>query len=83
MHDPTLPRRRLRLKLDLEADSMTELVCALENIGRQAALGELTRGFSAGYNSSYSYELDEDAGVTEESYREALAEFVKRKRQTG
>ena len=76
-----LPRRRYRLKLDLEADTLDEMEIALENIGRMAVRGELTKGFSAGYNSSYSYELD-DAGeqITHESWKADVAEFVKRKR---
>lgn len=78
-----LPRRRHRLKLDLEADSLGELAVALQHIGFLAERGELTKGYSAGYNSSYDYEFDSDENVTEESYRAAVAEFVKRKRAGG
>lgn len=81
--DQALPRRRLRLQLDIEADSMDELVSALEQIGHRAERGDLTKGFSAGYNSSYSYELNEDESITHESWAEDVAEFVKRKRATG
>lgn len=75
------PRRRFRLKLELEADSMDALVRSLENIGLYAERGELTKGFSAGFDSSYDYELTDDPSITPEVWREALASYIKQREE--
>lgn len=80
MVDPVLPRRRVKLNLDVEADSIKDLFDTLEDIARRVYADDLTKGFSAGYQSSYSYELSEDESITHESWEAAVAEFVKRKR---
>lgn len=82
--DSIAPRRRCKLKLDLEADDVRELTVALENIARHIGMGELTsRGFSAGYNSSYEYELSEDESITHESWRAALSAAIARQKVSG
>lgn len=80
MVDQVLPRRRVKLNIDIEADSMQELSQTLDDIARRVLMDDLTKGFSAGYQSSYSYELSEDDSITHELWEAAVAEFVKRKR---
>jgi hypothetical protein len=76
------PRRRVICELKIGADSLDELIIALEGIARRISMDDLsTSGFSAGYHSSYNYRLDEDESITEESWRAALEEWRHRKRE--
>lgn len=81
---PEAPRRRVVCVLEIGADSRDDLVMTLEDIARRVGMDDLTeKGFSAGYNSSYNYKLDEDESVTHESWSAALADLVKRNKATG
>lgn len=76
----TAPRRRVTCTLELQADSMEDLIAALEDIARRIGMDDLARsGFSAGYNSAYNYRMDEDENITHDSWRAALEEWRKRR----
>ena len=68
-------RRRVQCELKIEADSMADLVEALDDISARIGMGDLApSGFSAGYNSSYRYRLNEDESITHDSYWAAIKE---------
>lgn len=75
----TAPRRRLLLELELQADSVVDLVVALENFAIQVDRGELTDGCSGGYSTGSIYKLDEDKTITHESFVKALDEYLAKK----
>jgi hypothetical protein len=68
-------RRRVQCELKIEADSMAALVETIDDISRRIGMDDLSpSGFSAGYNSSYRYRLDEDESITHDSYFAAIRE---------
>lgn len=78
-HEPVspAPRRRVRLRLDLGADSWDEAVRSLEGITLRVAEADARREASIDCTSGspgagFRLTGDEDAAVTHESYFEAV-----------
>lgn len=78
----TVPHRRLKLSLDLEADDLGELTSALENIiidlriqGRD--IRDVTSG---GYGSGFHLELSCDPDMTGDQYRVLLSQWRESRR---
>lgn len=73
-----LPRRRLRLLLDLQADSLDELEAALTNIGRDLLIEdrEERETDSGGWASGYHLELTCDEDIDGDTYRSRLREWA-------
>lgn len=70
------PRRRVRLELDLGADSRAKMADWLEDIAGQIRRGELNGdAVGGGYSVGYWLELTERPEITHESYFAALAAF--------
>ena len=70
------PVRACRLVLDLQGDSRSDIVNALENIAMHIDRQELTKGCSGGVNSGYSYEYTESDHPTTEEYHSQLRVFL-------
>lgn len=73
-----VPRRRLRLLLDLQADSLEELATALTNIGRDLLIEdrEEREKDSGGWASGYHLELTCDEQMDGDTYRSRLREWA-------
>lgn len=74
----TVPHRRLRFLLDLEADSLDELNNALRNIGHSLLLDEqeVREVDSGGWASGYHLELTCDEQMDGDTYRSRLREWA-------
>lgn len=81
--EETMPdelRRRLRLDLELDADSLDDLTAALRQIAYDVDRDGTTVGrrVAGGVSTGYVLNLSCDESVTAESYRAALAERAAR-----
>lgn len=67
------PRRRVVLKLDLEADSWEDAERALHSLRTEIAMsGSLSKGcVSGGYSSGWHYTTSEDESITHDSWAAA------------
>jgi hypothetical protein len=77
------PHRRLRIKVDLEADDIQELTRALDGIsldierdGREER--DVTSG---GWGAGYHYSLTCNPDMTGDLYRDLLAHYVEQRRR--
>lgn len=73
------PRKRIRMELEIEAHNFDDLAHKIRDFGTQILMGYWrgSGGFSAGH-VSYSVKTDDlgEAGMTEEEYNAALAEWL-------
>lgn len=77
---PTAPIRAYRLTMQLDADTLSDMVNALMNLSLRADRGELTRGVSGGPDSGYIYELLHDPAQTHETYFSQVREYLAHKK---
>jgi hypothetical protein len=73
------PIRACRLVLDIHADTEDDLIDALNGIGTNIAMGQLTDGYSAGYRSSYTYKYIKNDSPSHDEYIEMLNEYIAEK----
>lgn len=73
----SLPHRRLRLVLDLEADDLTELAAAMIRLANELELdgAEQVEGASGGVASGHHFTLTCDPTQTGDRYREQLSRW--------
>lgn len=80
MSDYIGPHRRLRLKLDLEADTLRDLAMAIQNIGwtleHDKHASETRTITSGGVTSGHHLELTCDPSMTGERYQQLLTEWL-------
>lgn len=81
------PHRRLRLRLDVEADSISALAYYLDVLARDLTMrrGETLETTSAGYRGAgftggYRATLTCDPDMTADRYRDALALWVRNRK---
>jgi hypothetical protein len=70
------PTRAMRLTLQLDADSMLDLVDALRDIANNAEHGRLTVGCCGAPRFGYIYELLNDPTITHDDYFNALRAYL-------
>lgn len=77
-------RRRFELNLELGADSEEALLSALNQIHYELSVKEQNNQLSevkiisGGYASSWILLVNEDVGITNESYRREIEEWLKK-----
>ena len=77
MAEPDVPHRRLRLRLDLEADALDDIVAALERVAFDLELAEqeTAERDSGGSAHGFHYTLTCDTQQTGDRFREQLREW--------
>ena len=80
------PKRRVELVLQVSADSIKEMLYALDDFANQHRAGEIdlernTGGVSAGLGSSYSFDVEYRPDRTPEQYAQMRDEYLKAKKQ--
>ena len=78
--ESTAPIRAYRLTLQLDADTLSDMVGDLTNLSLRADRGELTRGVYGGPDSGCIYELLYNPEQTHETYFNQVREYLERKK---
>jgi len=73
------PRRRVEVEIKIGADSIADLVRALEQISFDVDRGSRSV-VSGGPNAGWHYRVDEDQTITHASYFEAVDIYLGRKK---
>lgn len=78
-----LPKRRLQMRLDIQADSISELSDALRNIGIDLEIEgrEEREVTSGGWGSGYHYSLTCDPDMDGDIYRAELQQWMEQRKE--
>lgn len=69
------PRRRIKFKAEIEADSIENLTDHFRQIAFEISTGS-RKSVCGGFYVGSSYEIDEDKSITHESWNKALNAYI-------
>lgn len=82
MTERTVPRRRWRMDLSLDADTLADMIGALQHISHRLLEAEYRREpqvrvTSGGYSSGFTLAVDEDPDMDHDRYVVALEDYLR------
>lgn len=82
MTERTVPRRRWRMDLSLDADTLADMMGALQHISHRLLEAEYRREpqvrvTSGGYSSGFTLAVDEDPDIDHGRYAVALEDYLR------